>query len=260
MIAPVRPLVSSASSVSPLIAAGRMIENGQYRPAHRLLLSVLADNPDDACGWELLGRIHEAWKQIPQAINCLENSFRANSPSVRNLIQLAKLYQRANRDSDALAAILHALEHPEAESEELLIVAKLFTAAGCQALAIEACRRCVKVDPDFDRGYYELSQLLSSSGAPSNLIETAARKAIQLNPDHCEYRIGLAGFLLQQERADEAGRLVAEIPDSHFQTMSCPCCLVRLIRIFEITGDHGRALSCDKQLRRLAVKQAEVRN
>jgi tetratricopeptide (TPR) repeat protein len=260
MIAPVRHAVTFPHTDCPLVAASRLIENGQYRPAHRMLLRVLADNPNDACGWELLGRIHEAWKQIPQAINCLENSLRAISPSVRRLLQLARLYQRANRDSDALAAILQALEHPQAQADELLKVAKLFAAVGCQALAIEACRRCVKVDPDCDQGYYELSQLLSSSGAPANLIETAARKAIQLNPENCEYRIGLAGFLLQHERAAEAGRLVAEIPDSHFQTMSCPCCLVRLIRIFEITGDHGRVLSCDKQLRRLAVKQAEVRN
>lgn len=260
MIAPVRPLVATSNAHSPLVAASRMIENGQYRPAHRMLLRVLADNPNDACGWELLGRIHEAWKQIPQAINCLENALRAIPPSVRRLLQLARLYQRANRESDALAAILRALEHPQAQADELLNVAKLFAAVGCQALAIEACRRCVKIDPDYDRGYYELSQLLSSSGAPSNLIETAARKAIQLNPDNCEYRIGLAGFLLQQERAEEAGRLVAEIPDSHFQTMSCPCCLVRLIRIFEFIGDPSRALSCDRQLRILAVKQAEVRN
>jgi len=234
VIAPIRPFSSSDT----LDRALQLFEEGQLCAAHRELHHVLSQDGDFGRAWELLGQIYHTWSQTDQAISCLERASSLVSLRASAMFALADCYAKTGQTELANEMLRYLQKRQDAPASLLLEVAAHWDLRGEMLPAIAACREAVRRDPDWALPYFDLSFYLGKSGAPPHIIEATARKAISLAPENPRFRVGLAGFLQTCGRECEAYALLAPVTLNHIQTMTCPCCLARLVAIFEAAGDR----------------------
>ncbi len=195
-------------------------------------------------GRELLGMIYHRWREWDIAVEFLEEA------SVRVPLQpmaecaLADCYRATQRFRWARTLYRGALHRRDACTPALLAAAAGLDALDDCRAAIAACRRAIQLDPKMAQSHFDLSYYLGRCGAAVATVEVSARRAIALDPQNLTFRIGLAGFLHQHQRSEEAGPLLNSLSVEHVQLLQCPCCLSRLIGVFEAIGDEERATWC----------------
>ncbi|MFK7778601.1 MAG: hypothetical protein QM501_10905 [Gimesia sp.] len=96
--------------------------------------------------------------------------------------------------------------------------------------------------------HYSLAFYMGNTGYPENIVEQEIKRAIQLAPDHLEYRVGLAGFLCHRNRAREGYQFVAQLTLKYISSLSCECCLQRLANVFYAGCDQQKEITCLNRL------------
>ena len=130
----------------------------------------------------------------------------------------------------------------------------LFKAFNTDRSVNTACRNAAKRSPENAQVYYDLAYYSGRCGYPSSTTERMVRKAIRRDPGNPRYRIGLATPLVKENRLDDAYELVRELPTSQIVTLTCSCCLEKLVDLFRRASDNQRVIACRQRLVELRLR------
>jgi Flp pilus assembly protein TadD len=228
-------------------------QNGRLGEAHQELHRHLATQGECGRSWELLGLVYHAWGRWSQArVSLEEASIRVPLGSTSECA-LGDCYLKGNRSTWASSLYQRVASRKDAAPQALLDAATGLDLLEQSSLSVDACRRAIQLEPDMAQAYFDLSYYLGRCGAPPTRVEAMARKAIHLAPENLTFRIGLAGFLHARSRSHSALELVDCLTFEQVQTLSCPCCLERLIGVFEAAGEIERAGWCRQHQEWLAL-------
>lgn len=225
---------------------------GDLDLASNLAEAALAENDHDGALWQLCGLIYRDRREFASCVDALERASLLIPVDALARVCLAEAYGKIG--SRGLARDLFvALFDDRSMTIELLMQ----TAVGLDAieqprLAMKACQIAAQRDPERSQPYYDMGYYAARCGYPVHVVESLARRAISLEPNRINYRIGLASLLAKHERLDEAHAVVRSITSSQIETVGCRCCLERIATLFEQVGDYARATGCRERLAQLA--------
>ncbi|MBI1348469.1 hypothetical protein GC163_19520 [bacterium] len=228
---------------------------GQFEAAALAAEQSLALDPDDGRAWEVKGLV-AAWKQdSATARHCLECAQMLVPLRPAAAIALADLYHEEDRQF-AMRLYLQAVNHPRADHSLKLAAAAGLDRLDWPHLAVRICRQIILQETEFAQGYFDLSYYLGRTGAPDHIVETLARRAIQLEPRRNQFRIGLAGFLVHRQRPSDAHALVMHLTNADLKEIRCQCCLQRLLQVYESVDDASRIAWCRDRLATIDTPQS----
>jgi tetratricopeptide (TPR) repeat protein len=228
----------------------------RYAAAQELVDRVLAQDSDSGRAWELKGLL--AW--VSGERDLTEQALETAATLVPLLptpaVALGDCYASAGRHELAVGWYEQSAEHPERSVGSLLAAAAGLDVLDLPYRSVRICRIAVQRDPEFAQSYFDLGYYLGRSGAPAHIVEAAARKAIQLAPQRMNYRVGLAAFLAQRHRMQDACDLVRQLPLDDLQQLNCTHCLTRLQFLYTLSQDQERAAACLDRCQQLRQRAA----
>lgn len=234
-------------------AAVTLYTEGLFDQALDLVQLQLEDTPDNGRLWELRGLIHRELGDAAAATHALETASLLVPLQSVGRCALAECYAHAGHRELARDIYRMTLADTAMPMELLLRVARGLDEVGDPVMALRACRAASHGDPDSARPYYEMSYYLQRCGDSPHLVEAAARKAISLDPERVQYRVGLASYLHQRGRPDDAYELLKHLDSSRLQEITCRCCLDRLLALFDTMQDQVRCRMCEQLLAAMDV-------
>ncbi|GAI48474.1 unnamed protein product, partial [marine sediment metagenome] len=101
-----------------LLEAWLAMRQGRLKEALDLTNRSLQSNQNNALAWRVRGEVNFLMANYDKAIDDLKTS-KALSPELDIHIALAKAYQRAGRDEDAITELKSTIEQPQAAAEEV---------------------------------------------------------------------------------------------------------------------------------------------
>ena len=159
---------------------------------------------------------------------------------VDSRVQLASLFEKQEKYSEAVAAVRAALGKDDRRRKELFrFLAEIYRQAKDYPNAIEAMHKVVELDPESDRVHFALGALYDESKDKDKTIEYM-RKAIELNPDYAA-ALNYLGYTYAElgVELDQAERLIIRaleiVPNDGFYIDS-------LGWVYYQKGDYRRAI------------------
>lgn len=247
-----------APPLNAFATAVHQFRQGEHATALELIEQILLDDPDAGKAWELKGLILRSSGEWATACEALEQATMLTPLQPIARCVLAECHAGLGRRSLAIEMLQMLLEDLFTPTPLLLRVASGLDQLGQPTFALAACREASRREPDVAQYYYEMGYYMGRCGQALHLVESVARRAIALDPRRVSYRVGLASLLSQQQRADEAWRLLAKLTAADIGQITCRCCVDRVLGIYEAVGDKRRALLCRQRQRQLAMATDET--
>ncbi len=145
---------------------------------------ALAERPDDQRVRFFLGLTYSRLEDSEGAVTQFQRIPGESDYFVDSRVQLASLYEKQEKYTEAVAAVRAALEKDDRRRKELFrFLAEIYRKAKDYTNAIEAMHRVVELDPGSDRVHFALGALYDESKDKDKTIEYM-QKAIELNPDY----------------------------------------------------------------------------
>lgn len=245
---------NNQSRYKQLAAARHAIANRNFRAAKLLLKACVMRNREDGRAWELFGCVHFQSGNFPLAISAFERASLAVTLCENSQVCLASAYARSGQFEVATELLSKLADSHELSATHLLDVAISLDLVDRPDLSMTACRNAAKRSPENAQVYYDLAYYSGRCGYPSSTTERMVRKAIRRDPGNPRYRIGLATPLVKENRLDDAYELVRELPTSQIVTLTCSCCLEKLVDLFRRASDNQRVIACRQRLVELRLR------
>ena len=171
--------------------------------------AVVAQAPDHADAWFLLGQARQAQGDFPAAETALKAACKLR-PVPHFLCSLGRLLQATGQAVLAEAYFRNALGQDPADPAAYECLAALYQAQGLDDKAAVVLRELLALNPDHAVAYNDLGGILFRQGRTGEAL-TAYRQACQLHPDCAEFHYNLANTLRAQGQFDlaEGGYLQA---------------------------------------------------
>ncbi|MCA9116924.1 MAG: hypothetical protein KDA79_17720 [Planctomycetaceae bacterium] len=227
---------------------------GNTEGALWLIRRVLLIDADDGRAWELRGLIHRDRSEPEECVSALEMASLLVPLSPLARFALAESYGKAGRRELSRDLYLELVQNPATTVPLLLQAACGLDSIDRPAAAMWACRSALDRDPGNGQACYDMSYYAARSGCPLRIVESLARKAVSLEPDRLQFRIGLASLLLRHDRAAEAGRVISGVSPDQLHQLDCQCCLERIAELCETVGDWQRVVVCRERLLQLEAR------
>lgn len=234
-------------------AARSAYHSGNLRKGMTIVQRCLDADPDDGRAWELSGLIHYSGGNFRQSVHALELASALVPLCSAGRVCLAHAYAKTDRIGLACDLMTDLIDDDSISVPLLLQVAAGFDSIDQPDLAVRTCQRVIQRDGQVAQAHYDLGFYAGRIGVPRQQIELSIRKAVELSPDVAQYRVGLAGLLLEQEQAEEACDLVADLSDAELTSLDCSCCLQRLATLYRLAADERRVVVCQRRLMDLEV-------
>ena len=229
--------------------ARELHQRGFTKAAIDILEVELQGRPNEGILWHLratllygLGRFVEALADIEQAMMLIPLDSRGH-------LLLADCHRKLGHQEMAIHTYTELANHRAGMSEEdLLRLLRGLAATGCWKQAAQVCRQEVEVHPDDDRMLFCLAQSLVRLSQPADTVLPLLRRAIQLAPAVCRYRVVLVLQLIKHNRTREAYQELTNITAMDIDSICCRGCLHRLLQLALAHGDADRAETFARQL------------
>jgi len=223
-------------------------EAGDLRHAIRIIQHRLSENPEEGRAWELCGLIHYAAGHFLESLAALEQATTRVPLRPSGRVCIAHAYARIGRSELARDLLVHLIKDNSVTPPLLLQVASGLNELNRPELAVAACREAIRRNSDFAQAYYEMGIYARRCRSSDEMVESLARKAIELAPEEAGYRIGLASLLQSQGRSRDAWKLVRYIAHDDLISLRCTCSLEQLASLFDAMQDSARAMLCRRRL------------
>lgn len=224
-------------------------EEGLY-----LTYTLLQEYPDDGRIWEFSGLICRELNCFQGALHAFETANTLIPLSENAQIALADCYIHSEKQELALEIFKYLSQKNGIQPSLLALVKsrlKLLNESGTKTNDVVSVMENSEITAE---QHYNLAFYMGNTGYPVKFIEQEIKKAIQLAPDHLEYRVGLAGFLSQVDRAKEGYQYVAQLTLEYISELTCECCLKRLANVYIAANDQEKAASCLDRLKEIKSK------
>ncbi|QDT04957.1 Tetratricopeptide repeat protein [Rubripirellula lacrimiformis] len=230
---------------------------GRYRHAAQFAQYAIAQNPDSAAAWQMLGKSLMQVSDYIGAIDALEHASLLQPLDNADRISLAIAYGAIGRTSLSRDLLMAVATSDRIETLDLLQIATGLEAIDEPRLAMEACRQAGQLSPDSAEVHYQMGHYAQQCGHPVNVGEALIRHAIGLDPDNVHYRIGLSSMLIRLGRKFEAVAVIDRIIPAKLDQVTCLCCLKRIANLFFDCDDLERAKQCAERIATLTAKSPE---
>ncbi|MFI5838971.1 tetratricopeptide repeat protein [Catenuloplanes sp. NPDC051500] len=191
--------------------ASLLVEAGRFDAAGTMLSRMVAENPDDAGAWVLLGRAHLGNGEIPAALAALDEAVRIAPHEYLVLYLRGYLLVRADRDLEAEASLRAAIAVAPDEAATFVVLSRLIRGAPGRAQeASTLAREAVNRDPELPGAHLAVCLAAAVLG-DNDTCERALRETLRLDPEHEEAQ---TLFTLAQAEGASAGRASTVIADA----------------------------------------------
>lgn len=143
-------------------------------------------------------------------VGLLNEARRANQNSEQPTTALVQFYLSKNDPKQALAVAQQSLAGSPTSPRYLDMVGTLLMQTGSTDQSIAAFRKLVQVNPEAIPFQIKLGQALLQAGQNEAALQTFSA-ALKLRPNAIDAQSAAIGSLLRANRADEAGKLLADI-------------------------------------------------
>lgn len=213
----------------------------------------LAEDKEDGHAWEMLGLIQYQRDQFSESVSALEMAALLVPLKPMSRICIAYGYSQLGRVELARDLLCELIDDETLSTYLLLQVATGLDSIGEPSLAMHACRVSLERDPESAQSYYDLGFYASECGYPAKYTESLARKAITLEPENVCYRVGISSLLAQQKRHEEAFGFVSELTLEQIESITCRCCILKVMALYKRHNDTQRAEICYQQYQKLEL-------
>ncbi len=262
---------SSNRSPAILIDSGlRYLQSGQFSEAEKCCHEILADDPDHADSFHLLGLISARTNKYDQAIDFITQAIRKNPNNADYFSNLGTMLQRQARFDEALKSFDLALSLKPDSADTWSKLGNVLQRQERFDEAILAYDRALDIDPQRPGAENDRTQAtaLYKRGVClrhlMRLEEACASfdKALRIYPDHFEALNDRGRTLLDLWRVDEAlrdFRKAIEIePNSVAPLNNYSITLIRLRRYEEALEILDRALSISPDVAELLTNKGNA--
>lgn len=235
-----------------LQAAIALFRQGSHTQSLERISQLLDDDPHAGKAWELKGLIEDALSWENRAIHSLETATTLVPLSASGQYVLAKNYLEIGK-TDLAKSVFTLLLQREDIPDRLLPALSTYLGrqTGLVHLALEACRKAARRDPDQGDSWLGMAHFMSLLGYPQIQVANVLRKAVCIDPENRHYRLALSQQLKRMGEHDKAYQVVKQIPLSELKQISSLDCLERLLTIFQDANDQLRYEICFYKLRQL---------
>lgn len=170
---------------------------------------ALAQRPEDQRVRFFLGLTYSRLDDSLSAVTQFQRIPAESEYFVDSRVQLASLFEKQEKYSEAVAAVRAALDKGDRRRKELFrFLAEIHRQAKDYPNAIKAMHKVVELDPESDRVHFALGALYDESKDKDKTIEYM-RKAIELNPDYAA-ALNYLGYTYAEMgvELDQAERLI----------------------------------------------------
>lgn len=217
-------------------------EAGEFANARELVDECLQTSAEDGRCLELLGLIQYTTGAYTESVASLESASLRVPLRMAARVCLAHGYGRIGRNQlsgDLLADLVDTEDLPV---PLLLQVAIGLDDLGRPDLAVQACRVACQRNPNYAQTWYDMGYYIGRAGGSEVHVEGLARRAIEIEPYNTRYRVGLAGLLVKRARSDEAYELIQRLDKTAIESISCVCCLRRVVELYSRARDYRRVV------------------
>ncbi|MFK7817522.1 MAG: hypothetical protein AB8G99_02290 [Planctomycetaceae bacterium] len=225
----------------------QQIESGQLDAAEITARHALIVNPDDGRTRELFGLILGRTKRLTEAREQLETASCLVPLSPQGQLLLAECYLGEGPRELGLDMLIHLSKRDDSDVQTLRAAAAAADEIDHPWVAREIGLRSVRRYEDAQT-WYELGYYCMRLGGPIRHTEAHARRAIELEPDNVEFRIGLCALLAKNDRLADAYELVSAFGKREIDRVCCESCLRTVMNVYEAVSDSVRASLCLSRL------------
>lgn len=248
--------MNSQTSISDLY--GRLencIRQANIGGALAILDELCRKHSDDAAIWEIRGLLEATTGRPNSAIHYLKRASELAPLEAWSVRTLALQYVALNKIPLAID-ILHAqgMKSNLETSSVRMLSADLIT-LGAPELSLDILENATRERPDDPLLWHELAAVQSRLDKPPAVCLNTVEKAIMLSPRTTEFRVTAATILIRMDELQMAYDLVSQVVTPTHIDLDCPCCLWRLICLFETFEDIPRMVGCYQQLTLVESKQ-----
>jgi tetratricopeptide (TPR) repeat protein/glycosyltransferase involved in cell wall biosynthesis len=183
--------------------AVRQHQAGQVAEAKALCRQFLAQQPDYANGWHLLGLIAHQEKRVEEAIQHYRKTIALDPHHYDTYNNLAVILQEQGRLEEAIAHYQKVLALKPDYADAHNNYANALREQGQLELAIHHYRQAIQVRPNYADAHNNLGLVLYSQNKYQESAD-AYRQAIALNPDHFQAHNHLGNALKELGQFTEA--------------------------------------------------------
>ncbi|MEO1529499.1 MAG: hypothetical protein AAFX06_29095 [Planctomycetota bacterium] len=221
-----------------------LIETSGWQRAYDYIEELCSQTGDHGPAWEMRGLLASEVGESEQAVRSLENASLLVALEPVSSRTLALEYIRLGRRGLGID-LLHSLGMEDhIESALLRLLAQDLCRLGKPTLAVDCLASRLSFEREDAALWHDLSAAQTASGLAKERCLDSARRAIALAPSVTEFRVTASLLLIHLDRPDEAYHLVTELPAAAIRQIDCPCCLWRLICLFDCYNDRARARLC----------------
>ena len=232
-------------------AIGLFRQGLQYQALERIS-RLLDTSPDEGKAWELKGLVEDSLSWRNTSIRSLETATSLIPISASGQFVLAKNYLETGKHSLGKSIFSILLQRQDLPDKILPAISSyLGQYPELTHLALEACRKAVRRDPECAESWLGMACFMEKLHYPQEQIANVLRKAVMLDPENRHYRMALSNALEQSGKIDQAYHVVKEIKTAELNQIPCAACLKRLIHIFSLAEDDIRHKICLNKLKQL---------
>jgi len=229
-----------------------LFRQGLHYQALDQITQLHAVDPDAGKAWELKGLIEDSLSWHNTSIHSLETATTLIPLSASGQYILAKNYLETGKTALAQSVFTILLQRDDIPDRLLPALSSyLGRHSEMKHLALQACRKAVRRDPDQADSWLGMAHFMNQLGYPQRQVASVLRKAVSLDPENRHYRLALSNLLEHMGQFDEAYRVVKQISRSELQQIRCSSCLERLMAIFQDANDQMRYDICRNKLLQL---------
>lgn len=224
-----------------------LYENGMTAAALELLEFHLADQPHDAASIELRGIIFHSIRAFEQARNELEAAGLIRPLTASGLLALAESYWFTGKRQISLQLYDKLAKREDVHHCLLSGLAMGLGRAKRYHDALEVCRRAAAHNPVCHHARYGVAYYMSKIGYPPELIYPIIHGVADMAAGIFHYRMAVATILCRMQFFDRAYLAVADASVEELNSVTCRCCLERLIGLYKAENDGKRLLVCQRR-------------
>ena len=225
-----------------------MVRHGRWQQADEILARVLAANPDEPDGLQLLGLVRENQGRLAEAEQLLRRSLAARPKQPHVQVHLGRILAEAGKHQEAIDLLQAAAQAQPDLFDAFVVLAQVQVTVGDLAAAEKNYRSALRLVPDSQVALLGLGVLLNQTRRPAeaeSLLRTAAENTAR--PASWQAKVArksrpVAGSAGQDGRGDEAWqRAIALDPTNAEAHRELNALLYRMGRAQEFLASYDQA-------------------
>ncbi|MBJ45167.1 MAG: hypothetical protein CMJ80_18135 [Planctomycetaceae bacterium] len=223
------------------------LTNGMALQALDILDNHLTGNPSDPQALELHGIVLHTLQQFPEARRSIETANLIGELSDAATLALADCYWFTGEQEIAQNLFLALAKRDQLAPNLRPGLAMGLGRMQAYHLAIEVCRQSALEDSTNYEARYGTAFYMSKAGYPPEIILPIVDRLVALQPREFHYRMTMATLHCRLDQLQNAYLAVADASLKELNTISCQCCIQRLITIYTSAGDQHRRQWCENR-------------